>query len=120
MAVFELILWTSAFLWLYALVLAVAWFIAVGRESTETHVGHFVSLMGVMVPVIAVSVMIVLVGGVLGLPWIVLLLPLTIPGVLVIALQLEVSRLWEPTVKTELSRLGTAIALTIISATVSR
>ncbi|MEL6210847.1 MAG: hypothetical protein AAFR44_11855 [Pseudomonadota bacterium] len=41
-------------------------------------------------------------------------------GGLVVALQLEVSRLWEPTLRTELSRLGTALALTIISASVTR
>ncbi|MEO1153502.1 MAG: hypothetical protein AAFV31_09125 [Pseudomonadota bacterium] len=116
----QFILWSSAFLWLYALVMAVAWFRAVGQEETETHVGHFVSLMGVLVPVIALSVLIVLFGGTLGIPWIVFLLPLTLPGGLVVALQLEVSRLWEPTLRTELSRLGTALALTIISASVTR
>ncbi|MEL6645264.1 MAG: hypothetical protein AAFQ79_15140 [Pseudomonadota bacterium] len=120
MAAINLILWSSAFLWLYALVLAIAWFRAVAREEIESHVGHFVSLMGVLVPVIALSVLIVLIGGALGIPWIVFLLPVTLPGGLVIALQLEVSRLWEPTLKIELSRLGAAAALTLVSVSLNR
>lgn len=104
--------WGAAFLWAYALVLAVAWFRAVGREALESHVAHFVTLMGVMVPTVAVSVMIVLVAGTFGIPWLILLLAVTIPGGLVVSLQLEMSRLTEARLGVELLRLGAAAALT--------
>ena len=107
-----IVLWGASFLWSYAFVLTVEWFRAVGRDEQETHVGHFVTLMGVMVPTIAVSVMIVLVAGTFGIPILIPLLIITIPGGLVVSLQLEVSRLTDPTLQIELIRLGAALAIT--------
>ena len=107
-----IVLWGASFLWAYAFVLTVEWFRAVGRDERETHVGHFVTLMGVMVPTIAVSVMIVLVAGTFGIPILIPLLIITIPGGLVVSLQLEVSRLTDATLQIELIRLGAALAIT--------
>ncbi|MEM1064240.1 MAG: hypothetical protein AAF771_06300 [Pseudomonadota bacterium] len=109
---FAVIQWSAAFLWCYWLVLAAAWFHAVAREDTETHVAHFVSLMGVLVPVVALSVLMILIGATFGIPWVVVLLAITIPGGLVVALQLEVSRLSEPRLDVELVRLGLAALMT--------
>ena len=107
-----IVLWGASFLWAYALILAIAWFRAVGRDGLETHVGHFVSLMAVMVPCVAVSLLIVLLAGGIGLTVLAPLLIITMPGGLVVSFQLEVSRLTTSTLERELVRLGLAAVLT--------
>lgn len=101
----------SLLLWTYALVLAFAWFRAVGAEHRSTHVAHFVSLMGVFVPISSSFVMILLIAATLGLPSVVALLFVAVPAGIVVGLQLEVSRLRQSTERTEAMRLATTLAL---------
>ena len=109
----SVILWGASFLWAYALVLCVAWVRAVGRETMDTHVSHWVSLMAVLVPPTAGSLLIVLMAAAFDIAWFVPILLVALPGGLVISLQLEVSRLGEASLRTELARLGAALALTL-------
>ena len=105
----------TTFLTCYAIVLVIAWFRAMAREDHRTHVAHFVMLCGVLVPVVSVFVLMVFAGGVLGIPQVVPLLSVVLPGGVVIAMQLEVSRLAPVSVKVELLRLGLAAAITGLS-----
>ena len=114
---FTFLMWAASFLWAYALVLVVAWFATVGRERKETHIGHWAMLMGVMVPNIAASLLIVLAAALFELWWVLPLLTVSVPGGLVVSLQLEVSRLAGSSLRTELSRLGVAVALTLVFGT---
>lgn len=103
----------SLMLWCYATVLTVAWFRAVGGEDRKTHVGHFVSLMGVFVPLSCLLVLVVFLGAILGLPSVIALLVVLVPAGLVVGLQLEVSRLTVSTERVEMLRLGLTLCLTL-------
>ncbi len=103
----------SLLLWSYAAVLTVAWFRAVGSEDKRTHIGHFVSLMGVFVPISSSFVMLLLIAGFLGLPSMVALLFVLVPAGLVVGLQLEVSRLQSSNERIEATRLGLTLALAV-------
>lgn len=104
----------SLLLWCYAIVLTVAWFRAVGAENQNTHVGHFLGLMGVFVPLSCVLVFVVFLGSVLGMPSVIALLVVLVPAGLVIGLQLEVSRLTASSERTELLRLGLTLGLALV------
>lgn len=101
----------SLLLWSYAAVLAVAWVRAVGAEDTQTHVGHFVSLVGVFVPISCGFVMLLLIAGFVGLPSMVGLLFVLVPAGVVVGLQLEVSRLRESTERIEAMRLAMTLGI---------
>ncbi|MCV6596432.1 MAG: hypothetical protein OIF40_05025 [Mangrovicoccus sp.] len=103
----------SLMLWCYAAVLTVAWFRAVGAEDQKTHVGHFVGLMGVFVPLSSLLVFSVFAGAMLGLPSIIPILAVVLPAGLVIGLQLEVSRICLSSERMELIRLGCTLCLTM-------
>ncbi|MEL6170087.1 MAG: hypothetical protein AAFR35_15480 [Pseudomonadota bacterium] len=111
MARYALIPWIAGFLWCYTGVLTVAWFRTVAREQVRTHVGHFVSLMGVFVPVMSSAVALVLIGGFVGIPWVILILAVGVPGGLAVGLQLEISRIGGSELRVEMIRLGIAAAL---------
>lgn len=101
----------ATLLWCYILVLAVVWFRAVGALDRREHVGNFVALMGVFVPGIALTVAVVMVGALIGIPQVVVALALLFPGAVVTGLQLEVARLIPPDMVTDAQRLGVAVAL---------
>ncbi len=101
----------ATFLWAYALVLATSWLRSVAAEDPGGHVGHFVSLMAVLVPVSSGVVLLVFMGSFLGLPSVVAILALVVPAGLAASLQLEVSRLRQSGWQSELRRLGLAGAL---------
>lgn len=103
----------SLVLWCYAVVLTVSWFRAVGAQDLKTHVGHFVALMGVFVPLSCLLVFIVFLGGILGLPSVIALLVVLVPAGLVVGLQLEVSRLETSDQRIEILRLGLTLFLTL-------
>lgn len=101
----------ATILWCHVLVLTVAWFRAVAREELQTHVAHFTTLMGVMVPIVSGFLAVVFLGKILGLPSVVVLLAVIVPAGLVVALQLEVSRLAPSAVSAEIWRLTLALGL---------
>lgn len=101
----------ATLLWCYIAVLGVAWIRAVGALDRREHVSHFVTLMGVFVPGIALTVAVVLIGVLTGLPQIVVVLALLFPGAVAAGLQLEVSRLAPSGVATDATRLGLAVGL---------
>lgn len=101
----------ATLLWAYALVLAVSWFRAVARDDRKAHVGHFVSLMGAMVPFSASVIALVFIGGTLGLPSVVVFLAVLLPAGLVTALQLEVSRMTGPRLDWEARRVAFGLCL---------
>lgn len=101
-------------LWCYAAVLLVAWFRAVGAEDQKTHVGHFLGLMGVFVPLSCALVFVVFLGALLGLPSVIAVLVLLVPAGLVVGLQLEISRLTASSDRVEMLRLGITLALTLV------
>lgn len=101
----------AMFLWCYTLVLGVAWFRAVGAEDRRTHVGHFVSLMAVFVPISCSFVLFTFLCAYLQIAELVLALFVLVPAGLVLGLQLEVSRLTGSTDRLELTRLGTTACL---------
>lgn len=103
----------STFLWVYAAAAAVGWVRAVRGEALRTHVGHFVSLMGVMVPFIALTLFVVFAGGLAGFAFGPILGLLLLPGGLFTAFQLELSRLRPPKEADELRRLA---LVTVVSA----
>lgn len=101
----------ATLLWCYNLVMTLAWFRAVGATDRREHVGHFVGLMGVFVPGIALTVATVLLGAVLGVPQVVIALALLFPGAVCIGLQLEVARLTGPDGGADARRLAAAVLL---------
>lgn len=103
----------SLLLWCYAIVLSVAWFRAVGADDKRTHVGHFLGLMGVFVPLSCVLVFVVFLGAMLGLPSVVAILAVLVPAGLVVGLQLEISRLTASSERVEILRLGITLGMTL-------
>jgi hypothetical protein len=101
----------ATLLWCYALVLSVAWVRAVGATDRRDHVGHFVGLMGVFVPGIALTVATVIVGAVVGVPQIVVAIALLLPASVAIGLQLELARLVPPNTSLDAQRLALAVGL---------
>jgi hypothetical protein len=86
----------SNFFWAYAIVLTAIWIRAVGRTDRRDHVGHFVNLMGGLIPGIVSVFALLFLGGVLGLPWMIALILLAFPAGIAIGLHLEVGRLIAP------------------------
>lgn len=103
----------SLMLWCYAIVLTVAWFRAVGAEDEKTHVGHFLGLMGVFVPLSCALVFVVFMGAMLGLPSVIAVLVVLVPAGLVVGLQLEISRLTASSERVEMLRLGITLAMAL-------
>lgn len=101
----------ATLLWCYNLVLTVAWFRAVGATDTREHVGHFVGLMGVFVPGIALTVATVFIGAVIGIQQVVVAIALLFPGSVAIGLQLEVVKLTGSDTNVDASRLGLAVGM---------
>ena len=101
----------TSFLWCYAGVLLAGWLRAVARDDMRMHVSHVVSMLGVLVPVVSVFVLLIFAGGVLGIPFVVVILALIVPAGLVIAFQLELSRLVPSTWTREALRLAVASVL---------
>lgn len=99
-------------LWCYALVLTVEWFRAVGSKDRKTHVGHFLGLMGVLVPLSCALVMFAFAGAFMGLPSVIALLVILVPAGLVVGLQLEIRKLRETSEEVEMLRLGITLGLT--------
>lgn len=102
---------TAMLLWCHAAVLTMAWFRAVARTERRSHVGHFVSLMGELVPVSAGAVLLIFGGAALGLPSAVVLLAILIPAGLVLALVFEVDRIGTASHHDEAARLALTLAM---------
>lgn len=103
----------ATLLWCYATVLGVTWLRAVGRLDRRQHVAHFVSLMGVFVPGMALAVGTVLLGILFGIPAIVLAIAVLFPGAVVAGLQLEVAALTGTDARTDALRIASAVALAL-------
>jgi hypothetical protein len=101
----------ATLLWCYNLVLTIAWFRAVGALDRRQHVGNFVGLMGVFVPGMALTVLVVLFGAIVGVPQIVIAIALLFPGAVTVGLQLEVSRLAPGGMRGDAQRLALAVGL---------
>lgn len=101
----------ATLLWCYTAVLAVAWFRLVGATERHEHVGHFVGLMGVFVPGIALTLGVVLFGALIGIPQVVVAIAVLLPGAVAIGLQLEVARLRPSGPRGDAMRVGLAVAL---------
>ena len=101
----------ATLLWCYNLVLTMAWFRAVAATDRRDHVGHFVGLMGVFVPGIALTVATVIVGAVIGLPQIVVAIALMLPASVAAGLQLELGRLLPSDGPRDAARLALAVGL---------
>ena len=114
MTLIESVTTLATLLWFYILVLAVAWVRLVGGRDRREHVGHFVGLMGVFVPGVSLTVFAVLMGGLLGLPQVVVALALLLPGAIALGLQLEVARLGPTDLRTDAMRLTAAVALSAL------
>lgn len=106
-------LW-AMFLWCHAAVLVVSWFRVVGRTDRRDHVGHFISLMGELVPMAAGVILLIFAGSVLGLPSVVVFLAVVFPAGLVFALLMEVERVGETSRQSETRRLASALGLTCL------
>ncbi|MEL6206142.1 MAG: hypothetical protein AAFR47_12660 [Pseudomonadota bacterium] len=104
----------ATLLWFYILVLTVVWFRAVGALDRRDHVGQFVGLMGVFVPGIALTVSTLLVGAMLGVPYVVIAIALLLPGAVVTGLQLEVSRLTGSDMVQDAQRLALAVLMSVL------
>ncbi|NRA99861.1 MAG: hypothetical protein HRU32_08590 [Rhodobacteraceae bacterium] len=102
----------ATFLWCYVVVLVVAWVRAVAREPKRMHIAHFVQLMGLFVPVMAVLLSLIVLASLTETGVLLLLLPLLLPAGLVAAFQLELSRLIPSSRPTELARFSVAAGLT--------
>ena len=113
MTVMTTILTLSQFLTCYALVLAVVWFRAVATLDRRSHVGHFVALMGVFVPGVALALAVFLIGVILGIPQVIPALAILLPGAIVVGLQAELAHLAASGPRPDAIRLGAAIALTL-------
>ena len=98
----------------YSLVLVVAWFRAVAATEHREHVGHFVSLMGVFVPGIALTMLTVFVAALTGVPELVLGVALLLPGAVACGLQLEVTRLGGSDVTVDAIRVAAAVGLAAV------
>ncbi len=107
---------TATLLWCHAGVLAVAWFRQVARTDKRFHVGHFVALMGEMVPMAAGAILLIFGGAILGLPSVVVFLAVVLPAGLVLALATEVDRLTEPPdAGVETRRLAATLGLAVLA-----
>lgn len=104
---------TALILWCHALVLMVAWFRHVARTDRRQHVGHFVSLVGELVPMAAAAVVLIFGGAALGLPSVVVFLAVVLPLGLVVGLALEVRRLGPHSHRAEARRLAVTLALAL-------
>ena len=98
-------------LWCHAAVLTVAWFRAVAQCDRRSHVGHFVSLMGELVPTSSLAVLLVFGGGALGLPSVIVALAVLFPAGIVLALDGEVGRIAGSSRGDEARRLGVTLAV---------
>lgn len=103
----------AVFLWCYAAVLAIAWFRAVAREPRRMHIAHFVQLMGLFVPIMAVLLGLIVIVALTGFSILLILLPFLLPVGILTAFQLEVSRLQPPSRRIEIQRLLLAAGLTV-------
>lgn len=83
----------SVLMWSYVAVLALVWLRSVARQHRSEHIGHFLELMAGLVPISCAVVVLVLVGGVVGLPSVVGILFVFLPAGVAIALHLEVRRI---------------------------
>ena len=101
----------ATLLWCYIAVLALSWVRLVGATDRREHVGHFVGLMGVFVPGMALTIAIVLLGALVGIPQVVVAIALVFPAAIAIGLQLEVARLRPPDLRSDAMRVGSAVAL---------
>lgn len=102
---------TAMFLWCHAAILLVAWVRAVARTGRRNHVGHFVSLAGEMVPMVAGVVILVFLGAFIGLPSVVVFLAVVFPAGIVVALLFEMRRLEGVARAREARRLALALGL---------
>ena len=105
----------ATLLWCYALVLTVAWVRAVGATDRREHVGHFIGLMGVFVPGIALTVATVIVAAAIGLPQIVVAIVLMLPASVAVGLHLELGRLLPSDGPRDAGRLALAVGLAALS-----
>lgn len=103
----------ATFLWCYAGVLTVAWFRQVAKTDKRFHVGHFVALMGEMVPMAAGAILLIFAGALLGLPSVVVFLAIVLPAGLVLALVTEVHRLTPTDSRVESRRLAATLGLVV-------
>ncbi|MEM1430564.1 MAG: hypothetical protein AAGG09_14005 [Pseudomonadota bacterium] len=107
------ILTLSCFLTCYALVLAAVWLRAVRALDCRSHVGHFVGLMGVFVPGVALTLAVFLAGVGLGVPQVIPVLALLLPGAVVVGLQAELAHLAASGPRPDAERLTIALGLTL-------
>lgn len=56
----------NRFCWGYATVLAVIWMHTVGRSDARDQIGHFVGLIGIFVPGMALSLLTLMSGSIVG------------------------------------------------------
>lgn len=104
------------FCWAYAIVLAIAWFRAVGQRDLRKHVGHFVELMGSFIPGIALVFAIMMIGTALQMGWIIGLIIMLFPGSLVVGLHLEVARLNDYDQQIDNRRMAITVCLALANA----
>ena len=90
-ALISLVVFVATALWCYAAVLALEWFGTLRRAPHNDKVGHVVSLLGALVPAVVLYILVVLVGGVVGLPSVVVFLALIVPGGLVFGLRIALA-----------------------------
>lgn len=108
------ILTLSCFCWAYVMVLTVIWFRAVARTDLREHVGHFVGLMGVLVPGVSLTLVMLLAGAVFGIAWLFPLLVLAFPAAIATGLHLEVAALTEPDPGKEAQRVVVTVLLAAV------
>ena len=70
----------SVLMWSYVAVLALVWLRSVARQHRSEHIGHFLELMAGLVPISCAVVILVLIGGVVGLPSVVGILFVFLPA----------------------------------------
>ncbi|MCA8878719.1 MAG: hypothetical protein KDA73_01930 [Rhodobacteraceae bacterium] len=105
---------TAMLLWCHAAVLSAAWVRAVARSDHKSHIGHFVSLVGELVPMAAAAVVLIFGGALLGFPSVVVVLTVVVPAGVVLAFLFEVDRLSDAGQRVEAQRLAATLAMAVI------
>ncbi|MEO1238115.1 MAG: hypothetical protein AAFW64_00340 [Pseudomonadota bacterium] len=110
----EIILALSNLFWAYAVILTATWFRQVAQTDRRDHVGHFMGLMGVFVPGVALTLIMLLAGAMFSLPAMVAILVIAFPASIAFGLHLEVTRLGPSDVWTDARRGLLAVLLAIL------
>lgn len=111
LTVFKLV---ALLLWCYAGLLAIAWVRAVANSGQRNHVSHVVGLLGELVPPIAILLVVIMIGSVVGLPSVVVFISVLFPAGLIFAFVTELHNLIAPTRKAEITRIAVAALLAVL------